>query len=69
MGGDDDLHTQAVMRYTTNPGLTTVEDVGAFFGVQPTASLLGGTDFADGGAGVITNSPGTPASTPPSPSR
>ena len=53
-----------VMRFTTNPGLTTVEDVGAFFGVLPTASLLGGTNFAYGGAGVTTNSPGTPASIP-----
>ena len=53
-----------IMRFTTNPGLTTVEDVGGFFGVQPTASLLGGTNYAYGGAGVNTNAPGTPAGVP-----
>jgi outer membrane lipase/esterase len=52
------------LRFTTNPGLTAVEDLGAYYGIQPTASLAGGTDFAWGGAGVNTNAPGTPAGVP-----
>src|SRR5579875_120793 len=53
-----------LMRFTTNPGLTTVEDVAAYYGLALTPSLAGGTDFAFGGAGVNTNSPGTPAGVP-----
>jgi outer membrane lipase/esterase len=53
-----------IMRYTTNPGLTTVEDVAQFYGLALTPSLQGGTNFAYGGAGVTTNAPGTPAGVP-----
>jgi outer membrane lipase/esterase len=53
-----------VVRWTTNPGLTSVEDVGAYFGVPMTASVAGGTNFAFGGAGIVTNSPGIPAAVP-----
>ena len=53
-----------IMRFTTNPGFTAVEDVGNFFGLATNPSLRGGTDFAFGGAGVTTNSPGTPSSIP-----
>lgn len=52
------------MRYTTNPGRTGLEDLAAGYGLALSASLAGGTDFAYGGAGVITNSPGTPAAIP-----
>ena len=54
----------SIMRFTTNPGLTTVEDVAAFYGLPLTPSLQGGTNFAYGGAGVTTNAPGTPAGVP-----
>ncbi|USI73149.1 autotransporter domain-containing protein [Sphingomonas morindae] len=52
------------LRFTTNPGLTTVEAVAAAYGLPLSASLTGGTNFAYGGAGVVTNSPGTPAIVP-----
>ncbi|MGC1305385.1 MAG: autotransporter domain-containing protein [Caulobacteraceae bacterium] len=53
-----------LMRFTTNPGLTTIENVAAFYGLPLSPSLAGGTDFAFGGAGVNTNAPGTPAGVP-----
>ena len=53
-----------IMRFTTNPGFTAVEDIGNYFGLATNPSLHGGTDFAYGGAGVNTNSPGTPSSIP-----
>jgi outer membrane lipase/esterase len=53
-----------LMRFTTNPGLTTIENVAAFYGLPLGPSLAGGTDFAFGGAGVNTNAPGTPAGVP-----
>ncbi len=53
-----------IMRFTTNPGFTAVEDIGNFFGLATNPSLRGGTDFAFGGAGVNTDSPGTPSSIP-----
>ncbi len=53
-----------IMRFTTNPGFTAVEDIGNNFGLATNPSLKGGTDFAYGGAGVNTNSPGTPSSIP-----
>ncbi len=58
-----------LMRFTTNPGQTSVENVGDYFGVLMTPALAGGTDFAFGGAGVINNSPGTPAGVPPLPTQ
>ncbi len=53
-----------IMRFTTNPGLTTVENVAAFYSLALTPSLAGGTNYAYGYAGVVTNSPGSPASVP-----
>lgn len=47
-----------ITRYTTNPGLVTMENVAAHYGLALTPSLAGGTDFAFGGAGVIQNAPG-----------
>jgi outer membrane lipase/esterase len=41
------------MRFTTNPGTTTAENVAAGLGLPVKASLLGGTDYAFGGAGVV----------------
>ena len=65
-GGNLSIYTGLpnIMRFTTNPGLTTVEDVAAFYGLALTPSLQGGTNFAYGGAGVTTNAPFTPAGVP-----
>lgn len=52
------------MRFTTNPGTTTIENVATGLGFQLAPSLAGGSDYAWGGAGVNTNSPGTPAGVP-----
>ncbi|MGH8126013.1 MAG: SGNH/GDSL hydrolase family protein, partial [Rhodanobacteraceae bacterium] len=52
------------MRFTTNPGLTGVEHVADYLGVPMAPSLMGGTDFAFGGAGLVNNSPGTPPGAP-----
>ncbi|MFC5441215.1 autotransporter domain-containing protein [Rhodanobacter ginsenosidimutans] len=52
------------MRFTTNPGTTTIENVATDLGFQLAPSLAGGSDYAWGGAGVNTNSPGTPAGVP-----
>jgi outer membrane lipase/esterase len=57
------------MRFTTNPGQTGVENVAEYFGVPMTPALAGGTDFAFGGAGVVNNSPGTPAGVPTLPTQ
>ena len=53
-----------IVRFTTNPGQTGVEDVADFLGLPMTPALAGGTDFAFGGAGILNNSPGTPSSVP-----
>ncbi len=53
-----------IMRFTTNPGFTAVEDLGNAFGLATNPSLRGGTDFAYGGAGVTTNSPGVGTTVP-----
>ncbi len=65
-GGDLSIYAglPSIMRFTTNPGLTTVEDVAAFYGLALTPSLEGGTNFAYGGAGVNSNAPFTPAGVP-----
>ncbi|MEO5812943.1 MAG: autotransporter domain-containing protein [Rhodanobacter sp.] len=55
---------QPPLRFTTNPGTVGIENVAHEFGFALQPSLLGGTDFAWGGAGVLTNSPGTPAAVP-----
>jgi outer membrane lipase/esterase len=56
---------QPPLRFTTNPGETAIEHVADHFGftLQPSLSP-GGSDYAWGGAGVLTNSPGTPAAVP-----
>jgi outer membrane lipase/esterase len=54
-----------VLRWTTNPGLTAVENVGDYLGTPMTASLAGGTNFAFGGAGLINNAPDPGASSIP----
>lgn len=53
-----------LMRFTTNPGEVAVEHIADYFGTPLTPALAGGTDFAFGGAGILNNSPGTPASVP-----
>ncbi|TAM61568.1 MAG: autotransporter domain-containing protein [Rhodanobacter sp.] len=55
---------QPPLRFTTNPGITAIEHVADKFGQTLSPSLLGGTDFAWGGAGVNVNSPGTPSAVP-----
>jgi len=55
---------QPPLRFTTNPGTVGIENVAGKLGFTLQPSLLGGTDFAWGGAGVLTNSPGTPAAVP-----
>ncbi len=55
---------QPPLRFTTNPGKVAIENVASQLGYTLSPSLLGGTDYAWGGAGVNNNSPGTPASVP-----
>lgn len=45
----------ALMRFTTNPGTTTAENVAAGLGFTLAPSVAGGTDFAWGGAGFVNN--------------
>jgi len=47
-GGDLSLldGSSTIMRFTSYPGLTTVENVAAFFGLPLTPSLEGGTNYA-----------------------
>ncbi|MDE1893803.1 MAG: autotransporter domain-containing protein [Xanthomonadaceae bacterium] len=52
-------------RFTTNPGLTAPEMVANGLGLPVTASLLGGTDYAFGGAGLVNNSAAGPIPTLP----
>ncbi|WP_266170820.1 autotransporter outer membrane beta-barrel domain-containing protein [Dyella subtropica] len=58
------LGSPVPLRFTTNPGTTTAENVAATLGHPVSPSLSGGTDFAFGGAGIVNNSPGTPAGVP-----
>jgi outer membrane lipase/esterase len=55
---------QPPLRFTTNPGKVGIENVASQLGLELSPSLLGGTDYAWGGAGVLTNSPGTPSAVP-----
>jgi outer membrane lipase/esterase len=55
---------QPPLRFTTNPGTLAIEDVASSLNRPIAPSLTGGTDYAWGGAGVLTNSPGTPSSVP-----
>ncbi len=43
------------MRFTTNPGTTTAENVATGLGFTLVPSLAGGTDYAFGGAGLVNN--------------
>ena len=43
----------APSRFTTNPGLVTIENLAQFYGITLAPSVTGGTDFAFGGAGVV----------------
>jgi outer membrane lipase/esterase len=52
------------LRFTTNPGQTAIEDVAGFYGLTLTRSATGGTDYAVGSAGVLTNTPLAPAFVP-----
>jgi outer membrane lipase/esterase len=56
---------QPPLRFTTNPGLTAPEMIAAGLGLPVTASLLGGTDYAFGTAGLVNNSHPGPAPTLP----
>ncbi|GAB2571946.1 autotransporter domain-containing protein [Dyella jejuensis] len=55
---------QPPLEFTTNPGAVVVQNVASALGHPLTASLVGGSDYAWGGAGVLNNSPGTPALVP-----
>ncbi len=56
---------QPPLRFTTNPGLTAPEMVANGLGLPVTASLLGGTDYAFGTAGLVNNSSAGPIPTLP----
>ena len=56
---------QPPLRFTTNPGVTTAEIVAANLGLPITPSLLGGTDYAVGGAGLNNNAVAGPIPTLP----
>jgi outer membrane lipase/esterase len=53
-----------IMKFTTNPGPIVDEDLASHFGLTLAPSLLGGADYAWGGAGILNNDPGTPAGVP-----
>jgi outer membrane lipase/esterase len=55
---------QPPLRFTTNPGTLGIERLASNLGFTLAPSLTGGTDYAWGDAGVLTNSPGTPAAVP-----
>ena len=59
-----DPSLQPPMEFTTNPGHVAVQDLAGSLGYTLGPSLAGGTDYAWGGAGVLTNSPGTPSVVP-----
>ena len=48
-------------RFTTNPGMTSVEYLAQDLGFQLTTSTAGGTNYAQGGARVASDSASTPA--------
>jgi outer membrane lipase/esterase len=54
----------SIMKFTTNPGPIVDEDLASRYGLTLAPSLLGGTDYAWGGAGILNNDPGTPAGVP-----
>lgn len=63
------LQLPQIVRFTTNPGQTGVEDVAGYFGIGMTPALAGGFNFAFGGAGILNNSPGTPSIVPTLPTQ
>ena len=63
------LQLPQIVRFTTNPGQTGVEDIADYLGTPMTPALAGGTDFAFGGAGLVNNSPGTPSVVPTLPTQ
>ena len=63
------LQLPQIVRFTSNPGQTGVEDVAGYFGIPIAPALAGGTDFAFGGAGILNNSPGTPSIVPTLPTQ
>ncbi len=63
------LQLPQIVRFTTNPGQTGVENIADYFGTPMTPALAGGTDFAFGGAGLVNNSPGTPSVVPTLPTQ
>jgi outer membrane lipase/esterase len=54
----------SIMKFTTNPGQIVDENLASHYGLTLAPSLLGGTDYAWGGAGILNNDPGTPAGVP-----
>jgi outer membrane lipase/esterase len=54
----------SIMKFTTNPGPIVDEDLASHYGLTLAPSLLGGSDYAFGGAGILNNDPGTPAGVP-----
>jgi outer membrane lipase/esterase len=54
----------SIMKFTTNPGPITAENLASHYGLTLAPSLLGGTDYAFGGAGILNNDPGTPSGVP-----
>jgi outer membrane lipase/esterase len=52
-------------RYTTNPGITAMENVARYFGHTVRPSTLGGSDYAFGGARVSLLPGFSPATAPP----
>ncbi len=57
-------HFPTIMKFTTNPGPIVDEDLASHYGLTLAPSLLGGSDYAWGGAGILNNDPGTPAGVP-----
>lgn len=55
---------QPPLKFTTNPGQVTVQNLGDDLGLSVGPSLAGGTDYAWGGSGVVNNVPGAPAAVP-----
>lgn len=54
---------QPPLRFTTNPGTNTAENVAAKLGFTLTPSAAGGTDYAWGGAGFVNNVAAVPTIT------
>ena len=55
---------QPPLKFTTNPGQVAIQYAADARGLDLGPSLAGGTDYAWGGAGVLSNVPGAPAAVP-----